>query len=283
VLLRVILFIMLGLGVTVVGGLSWTLLAPTPSSAPPPPLRTRVLAAATALRAGTLIKPQDLDAAELLPADVPADATRDSPAARAGLTGAMILHSMVPGQPILSANLVRPGDHGFLAAVLSPGLRAVTVAVDSVSGTAGLIWPGDRVDVVLTQTMDDALPGSGHRVAAQTVLSDTRVIAIDQQLVQGQLPDGVPPPANRTATLEVTASQVERILVAVKLGHLSLSVLSAQRPPEDPAAASSAAHPPPSVTWASDVSPAATRVEPPAPPIQVHVFQGSADDKEFHF
>ncbi len=284
-LLKIILFLMLGLGVAVVGGLSWTMLAATPASAPPPPLRSRVLAAATALHAGTLIKPADLDAAEMLPADVPLDATRDSPSARAALTGAMILHSMAAGQPIMTADLVRPGDHGFLAAVLSPGMRAVTVAVDAVSGTAGLIWPGDRVDVILTQTMDDAAPGSGHRIAAQTVLSDTRVIAIDQQLGQGQLPDGVPPPANRTATLEVTPNQVERVLVAVKLGRLSLSVLSAQHKPEDPATQlSDAARPSHSVTWESDVSPAISHSEPQAPPaLVVHVFQGTADDKEFHF
>ena len=84
---------------------------------------------------------------------------------------------------------MRPGDHGFLAAVLKQGMRAVTVGVDAVSGTAGLIWPGDRVDVILTQSMDDPKLPPGRRVAAETVLQDARVIAIDQVLVQGGVPD----------------------------------------------------------------------------------------------
>ena len=64
-------------------------------------------------------------------------------------------------------------------------MRAVTVAVDATTGAAGLIWPGDRVDLILTQTIQEATLPLGRRVAAETVLSDVRVIAIDQQLVQG--------------------------------------------------------------------------------------------------
>ena len=51
---------------------------------------------------------------------------------------------------------MRPGDHGFLAAVLAAGMRAVTVGVDATTGAAGLIWPGDRVDLILTQTIQAA-------------------------------------------------------------------------------------------------------------------------------
>jgi pilus assembly protein CpaB len=277
--MRVVLFTMLALGVVVVGGLGWTLLGNQNQGAPPP-ARVAVLAAADTLRAGILIKPQDLQAVDMLPGDVPASASIDKPAARAALVGAMVRRSLLPGQPILPDDVVHPGDHGFLAAVLKPGMRAVTVAVDAVSGTAGLIWPGDRVDVVLTQTLDD-VAAAGHRVAAQTVLSDTRVIAIDQQLGQGQLPDkdNAAPPPNRTATLEVTAADVERVLVAVKLGHLSLSVLSAA----GSAADTPAAQPPGRVTWASDVSPLADRTDTRAPPVLVHVFSGDGDGKEFHF
>ena len=68
-----------------------------------------------------------------------------------GVAGAMVRRSLAPNEPILAGDVLNPGDRGFLAAVLGTGMRAVTVGVDPVSGTAGLIWPGDHVDVVLTQ------------------------------------------------------------------------------------------------------------------------------------
>ena len=99
--------------------------------------------------------------------------------------GAMVRRSLSAGDPLRSGDVMRPGDHGFLSAVLEPGMRAVTVGVDAITGAAGLIWPGDRVDLILTQTIQEASMPMGHRVAAETVLSNVRVIAIDQQLVQG--------------------------------------------------------------------------------------------------
>jgi pilus assembly protein CpaB len=108
---------------------------------------------------------------------------------------------------------MRPGDHGFLAAVLTPGWRATAVAVDAVSGTAGLIWPGDHVDLILTQEISQqagAPQASGNRIAAETVLKDVRVIAVDQQLVQGAAGangEG----GSKTVTLEVTPEDVERV------------------------------------------------------------------------
>ena len=65
----------------------------------------------------------------------------------------MVRRSMVADEPVLPADVMRPGDHGFLAAVLEPGRLAVTVGVDAITGTAGLIWPGDHVDLILTQSM----------------------------------------------------------------------------------------------------------------------------------
>ena len=122
---------------------------------------------------------------------------------------------------------MRPGDHGFLAAVLAPGMRAVTIAVDNTTGSAGLIWPGDQVDLILTadRSTKPNLP-IGHRVAAETVLSNARVIAIDQQIMQGAV--AAPDSQAKTVTLEVTEEQAERVSVATRLGRLSLSVRSAE-------------------------------------------------------
>jgi len=114
--------------------------------------------------------------------------------------------------------------------VLDPGMRAVTVGVDPVSGTAGLIWPGDRVDVILTQSMDNAATAPGRRVAAETVLQNARVIAIDRLLVQGAVAGTPEPQGASTVTLEVTAEQAERVQVAARIGRLSLTVCATQKP-----------------------------------------------------
>lgn len=311
-LLRIALFAMLAFGVVGGGFVAWTLLTPAAvpiaaADAPLPAAKAAMLVASRSLRAGSLIKPEDFAALEMARADMPAGASLDTPQSRGSLTGSMIRRSLGEGQPILPADVVRPGDHGFLAAVLAPNMRAVTVAVDAVSGTAGLIWPGDRVDLILTQSMDDPTLGAGHRVAAETVLGDARVIAVDQQIVQGQSPDGAMAPANhtdRTATLEVTAAQAERVLVAGRLGKLSLSVLAADRNiegagPAASASASATAAPARSaagaatspavrpvgtgVTWAGDVSPALGSGAARTAPSKVQVFPGGGDTKEFHF
>lgn len=284
--IRIFLFALLALGSAAVGVIAWTMMpgaapATATAAAPPPPTKLTVLTAAHPLRAGMLIKPEDLGTQVVASADVPAGASQDTPQGRGALIGAMVRKTLGENQVILPDQVVRQGDHGFLAAVLGPGMRAVTVAVDAVSGTAGLIWPGDRVDVILTEQLTDPTIAAGRRVAAQTVLSGARVIAIDQQLMQGQAPDSTTPAADRTATLEVTAAQAERVLVAAKLGHLSLSVLSAEHDPVMQTASDGEA--PRTVTWAGDVSPALGNTEARTTQPLVHVYQGGADGKEFHF
>jgi len=281
-LLRVLLFGVLFLGLAGFGGIAWVSLRPaeTPvADAPAPPAKAMFLVAARPLRAGTLIKPEDFASQEMELEAAPAGARRDTREARAELFGAMVRRSLPQGDPMLAEDVLRPGDRGFLAAVLGPDMRAVSVGVDAVSGTAGLIWPGDRVDVVLTQQInDDGLPAY-RRVAGETVLPDIRVIAIDQALVQGAMGDG--PEGNRqvrTVTLEVTPKQAERVAVATRLGRLSLVVRSATG---GDAAAESA----PAITWGGDVSPAlrAGRGAAEAPPQTLQIFQGAAKREEFRF
>src|SRR5262249_43734446 len=130
----------------------------------------------------------------------------------------------VAGQPIIKAELVAPGERGFLAAVLSPGMRAVSVSVSATSGIAGLVAPGDRVDVLVTHALpaEDPSPRDLERRVAETILHDVRVIAIDQHL---ETKRGEAMPAH-TVTLEVTPKQSEVIALAGNLGQLSLSLRS---------------------------------------------------------
>ncbi|MBX9593991.1 MAG: Flp pilus assembly protein CpaB, partial [Roseomonas sp.] len=127
--------------------------------------------------------------------------------------------------------------------------RAASIGVDAISGISGLIWPGDRVDVVLTQTIGDETVPLERRIAGQTVLIDSRVIAIDQAIVQGAVGDG--PEANRqvrTVTLEVAPHAAERLAVAARLGRLSLTIRASSNREGD------AVQETDSVTWGGDVS-----------------------------
>jgi pilus assembly protein CpaB len=274
-MLRTLVFLFMGAGVLVFSFLAWVSLHPPAAPQPLIP-KVVVLAAANVLRAGTLLKPDDIESREMVESEAPAGARRDTPQARAELFGAMVRQTLLQHQVVLPADVMRPGDHGFLAAVLTPGKRATSVGVDAVSGTAGLIWPGDHVDLILTSDVQDTAGNAGKRVAAETVLKDVRVIAIDQQLVQGgQGTSGEA--ASRTVTLEVSPEDVERVAVATHLGHLSLAV----RPVDAaPAGDNGAAHP---VTWAKDVSNAFAPVKgPDAPANTMHIYSGT-NDREYHF
>lgn len=280
--LRIVFFALMALGLMGFGTVAWISSRPPPqavAAVPPPPMKVIVLAAAHPLRAGSLLKPEDLTPKEIAVDDRRSDMSVDNADTRRALSGAMVRRSMSAGEPVRFGDVMRPGDHGFLAAVLEPGMRAVTVGVDATTGAAGLIWPGDRVDLILTQTIQEATLPIGRRVAAETVLSDARVIAIDQQLVQGAESSNNEAQA-RTVTLEVTQEQAERVSVATRLGRLSLAVRSADTSPTAGVKRSSG----PNTTWAADVSPA-LGVEPPpaAAPNTIHVYQGSAEAKEFKF
>lgn len=242
------------------------------------PAKIVVLTALHALQPGALLKPADLGTLAVAEGELPQGASRDTPAERAGLIGAMVRRPVLTGQPILPADVMRPGDHGFLAAVLAPGMRAVTVGVDAISGSAGLIWPGDRVDLVLTQEIADKTLPLGKRLAAETVLSDVRVIAIDQHLVQGVDPNGVGHHLAQTVTLEVSPHEAEDVAVATHLGRLSLVVVAAD------VDANKAESPRPTIAWAGQVSPALEVAQPKqeAGPT-LKVFRGSAGAEQVHF
>jgi pilus assembly protein CpaB len=243
-------------------------------AAPAPPVKVQILVAAHALRAGSLLKFDDIQPHEMLTSEVPAGGHVDTPQNRAELVGSMVRRTLQPQEALVPTDLLRPGDHGFLAAVLRPGMRATTVGVDAVSGTAGLIWPGDHVDVILTAVNDDATLPAARRASAETVLGDVRVIAIDQQLMQGAAGSPTDQTTARTVTLEVTEVQAERVALAARLGHLSLIVRPADAGPDAPNTS-------PITTWGGDVSPALNQGHPAG--WIMRVYQGTADAKEQRF
>ncbi len=221
----------------------------------PPPLQSGYLAAAHLLPAGTLARDEDFAVKSVPVGQVPANAIIDTPDARARLRGALIRNYLDSGQPITEADILSPRDRGFLASVLGAGMRAISIGVDPVSGVAGLIWPGDHVDVLLTQQLDKE--PAGKRVLSETVLSDVRVIAIDQEIVQGA-PSGTSAAGKiaRTVTLEVTPEQAEKVTVAKQLGQLALAIRAAEDRPGPALMAKQ-------TTFGADVSPALSQTDEP--------------------
>ncbi len=199
---------------------------PLPVASAPQAPAARVasyMVAARPLPPGTLARTEDFTI-KTVPVDrVPAGAVMEGEEARASIRGAMVRRYLDAGAPLAPDDLLRPRERGFLAAVLAPSTRAVSIGVDPITGVAGLIWPGDHVDVILTQEIQGA--AVRRTVTSETILTNVRVIAVDQDIAQGA-------PANGTATgrlaatvtLQATADQAEKLAVAGRLGRLSLAV-----------------------------------------------------------
>ena len=279
--LRVTFFALMTLGLIGLGFIGYAASRPPRESVntPPPPVTTRVLTAAKDVPAGKMLKPSDIVSREVLITAIPPDATMDNEEERRGLSGAMLRRGLTHGDPIRTSDALRPGDHGFLAAVLKGDMRAVTVGVDAITSTAGLIWPGDRVDLILTQTLGETNTPAGRRIVAETVVGDIRVIAIDQTMVEGAA-NGGPTPDARTVTLEVSKAQAQAVQVAIRLGRLSLSVRPADAPADTAADAAA-----PITTFAADVSPALSAdLAPPVAAVQsMKIWPSNGDGKDFKF
>lgn len=147
------------------------------------------------------------------------------------------------GEPITEGRIIAPGNRGFLAAVLRPGMRAISVPVTVTSGISGFIFPGDQVDLLLTYSVpappassDKEKKSSYDHKAAETVLRNIRVIAIDQRL-ESKAGEAVPA---HTATFEVTPKQSEVIALASEIGKVSLSLRSLVPSPGEAAASETA-------------------------------------------
>jgi pilus assembly protein CpaB len=271
--------LLLGLAVVIAGGTavltrSWLAaqrLSQVADAVPllaPRPARS-VLVARAALTRGQILRPENFIWQVWPDGDLDKNyVVLGGPRSPEAFAGWVVKHPVAGGEPVTEAKIIAPGDRGFLAAVLSPGMRAISVPVTVTSGISGFVFPGDRVDLLLSYKVPAAADGDAPKnyehKASQTVLQDIRVIGIDQRL------DGKPGEAvvAHTATFEVTPKQSEIIAVASEIGKVSLSLRSlvpAAAPAEPGAepdavaasqlAADSVSGQPTTVTLDSDISP----------------------------
>jgi pilus assembly protein CpaB len=188
------------------------------------PQGPKVLVAKRGLPVGTIIT-ADAVGYQLWPQEMVQDAYFiDGEADMQKLLGTVVRNAITAGEPVTQGSLVSPGDRGFLAAALAPGMRAITVPVSAKTGVGGFVFPGDRVDMLLTQQVD------GEDTAlktTETILRNLRVLATDQSTETTTTPDGkTVVRAVRTVTLEVTPRIAEKISVAQTIGSLSLVLRS---------------------------------------------------------
>lgn len=204
-------------------------MASAPKAEKPKPT-VAILVAKKALPSGTFVKQDDLRWLPWPEGAIDQSYILQSKRDLKSFAGAVVRRGILAGEPITDARLVKPGDRGFLAAVLAPGLRAIAVPVNATSAIAGLVFPGDRVDLLLSHrynVIDPDDPNKRHpHVATETVLTNVRVLAIDQSTDDQKKKPDVP----KTATLEVTPRQAEMVATAMDLGKLSLSLRSLARP-----------------------------------------------------
>ena len=184
-------------------------------AAPPPVRKTHVLVADKNLPTGTLIKENLLTWQAWPDAKLHQSYLIKDKIDLKELVGSVVRWAISAGEPVTTGRLVKPGTRGFLAAVLRPGYRAVSLRINATSSISGLVFPGDRVDVILTHTVN------AKRVS-ETVLTNVRILAIDQ-LTNDQ---AQAPKVGKHATFEVTPKQAEMFSVLTDMGKLSLSLRS---------------------------------------------------------
>ena len=142
------------------------------------------------------------------------------------MLGTVVRLPISAGQPLTQGAVVKPGDRGFLAAALGPGMRAVTVPVSPTTSVAGFVFPGDRIDLVLTSSVAGGGDGPPLK-ASETIVKNLRVLATDQRTDKDVGEDGKTiVKTYSTVTVESTPHIAEQIAVAQTLGSLSLSLRS---------------------------------------------------------
>ena len=189
------------------------------------PQGPKVLVAQRALPVGTIITADSISF-QAWPKEMVQDAYFiDGEADMNKLLGTVVRYPVTAGQPVTQGALVSPGDRGFLAAALGPGMRAVTIPVSQKTGVGGFVFPGDHVDLVLTQSVR----GDGNQESlktAETILRNVRVLATDQS-TETEIVEGKTVVRDfRTVTVEVTPKIAEKVAVAQTIGTISLSLRS---------------------------------------------------------
>lgn len=188
------------------------------------PVGPKILVAAINLPIGHVMTAKDLRWQSWPDSNVSENYLREGTTKVQSVVGYVVRHGITIGEPITTARIVGPSERGYVAAALGQGMRAITVNINKSSGVAGLLFPGDRVDIILTHTIVD--DNGISRQVGETVFQNIRILAIDARTNDQASTAGV----GKTATLEVTPKLAEKIAVVQRLGSLTLVLRSIKMP-----------------------------------------------------
>lgn len=194
-----------------------------------------VLIAKTTLSVGTLIKPENIEIQRFPQSSVrPEYLTDQTNPDLTSLNGTVVRLEIAAGEPIITGKIVRPGERGYLAAVLRPGMKAVAISVNGRTSVAGFVFPGDRVDVLLSQSLSEPNGASAAatettRQVTETLIKNVRVLGVGSSLAR---PEGANI-AGDTMTLELTPKLAEIVTLANELGRLSVVLNPLLKSPEE--------------------------------------------------
>jgi pilus assembly protein CpaB len=231
-LFRLSIIMVLVLATVALGFIAYTANQPKPVAQAPAAVEQKAsetlgyFVAAHPLPRGTFVRDEDFEVRAAPRSDVPSGAILESGDARIELRGSLVRNFVEAGRPITSQDVFRPRDRGFVASVLAPDTRAISINVDMESGVSGLIWPGDYVDVVLIQTSDRN--DRARPALSEILVQNVRIIAIDQEIVAGVSgANALAGKLTHSVSLQLSPEQVKKINLAKDLGKLSLAVRSA--------------------------------------------------------
>ena len=250
---------------------------PPATTAVNPPIYPKLLVAARDIQSGVMLNSELVEWLEWdEPIDLNMAVLQDSVPLQA-ILGSVTRKPYLAGVPIAWDGIITPGGPGFIGAVLAPGMRAVTVEVDRATTSANIIYPGDRVDVIMVSA------GDGAQAASQAIVRNARVLAVGStifslgrygrvSLSKAGAIEPVAPPAGENYTLEVMPVDAERIALAVSTGRLTLAMRSVSASPAYDMAA-------PRPVRMSEVM-VEPKVPPPPPgPQPVRIIRGTAGEE----
>ena len=263
--------ILLASTIALMGGGGWLVFGRSAASMPAaltaPAARSRaIVSVKAALPPGHLLRAEDFVLIAWPAGNPPVAAVIDGTTEATRLVGSVTRRAFAMGELMSPSAVIAPGERGFLAALVTPGHRAMAVPVEAATAASGLIWPGDRVDVILTQEIkEDGVP-LGERVLSATILENARVLSTDQRLdTATQATPAAPamtevdkaaPRIATTVTLEVTEHDAERLTVGGALGKLHLTLRGVEA--SSASTVTTATLP----TWARAVSPGLASIHP---------------------
>jgi len=180
------------------------------TSAPAAPME-HVITAAIDIPLGTKIEQRHLSMIDTLAGKAPSGSYHEY----TDVIGKVTSSGVIAGEILLAPRLADAGAGSALAAVVAANMRAVTVRVDDVVGVAGFLLPGNHVDVIATEK-----DGQGNKVKAETILSNIKVLAVDQTAAS----DANQPMVVRAVTLEVSPADAETLLKGKTAGSIQLAL-----------------------------------------------------------